>query len=177
MQSLMVSSTQQDLAACVAACAPDSCCMAQYDTSSKACKTVTLPPAASDASAGMQVVYKLPPSTLGSASSIDSSIKAKMITNGYYAHCSIQAGNEAAWHAAGFNLDRPRHAPLCSEGPCGWLPVTGLPPSRPATTAMCAGALFLTPPRVAVARRATSRESLLVWTPWPHAPSLHCHAA
>jgi len=106
MQSLVSNSTAQDLAGCVAACPANSCCMAQYDTGSKACKTISLAPAASDAVGAKQVVYKLPPSTLGSASSVKPAddTKAKMMSSGYYAHCSIATASEAVWEAAGSNL-------------------------------------------------------------------------
>lgn len=104
LQSLLTSSTQNSLGDCVATCPAGSCCMAQYDVTGKTCKTISLDPQASDASTNMQVVYKLPPSTLGSASSVKPTTRAKMISSGYYAHCSIPSSDVAKWQTAGSDL-------------------------------------------------------------------------
>jgi len=104
LQSLLTSSTQNSLGDCVATCPAGSCCMAQYDVTGKTCKTISLDPQASDASTNMQVVYKLPPSTLGSASSVKQATRAKMISSGYYAHCSIPSSDVAKWQTAGSDL-------------------------------------------------------------------------
>lgn len=99
--SLLSTASQPSLDACLSSCPANSCCMAQYDAAGEACGTVTLTPAASDANSGMQLVYKLPPSTLGSASSVT---KAKMMSSGYYAHCTIPATDSATWQDAGSAL-------------------------------------------------------------------------
>jgi hypothetical protein len=89
------------LAACIASCPANKCCMAQYDVNSTTCYTVQLDAVSSEATTGQQLVYKLPPSTLGSASSV----KTKMMSSGFYAHCAIPAAQQANWLAAGSNLD------------------------------------------------------------------------
>ena len=103
MLNLLTSSTQTSLADCMAQCsAADACCMSQFDATAGTCKTINLSPSASDATSGWQVVYKLPPSTLGSASSYK--MKAKMMSSGYYAHCSIPTVQQTTWTTAGSNL-------------------------------------------------------------------------
>lgn len=99
----------------MASCAADSCCLAQYSTASGVCKSVTLAPAslASGAASGHLLLYKLPPSGLGSASSINQdqqeqqaqTVSGKMMASGYYAACNIPAGSTTTWVAgAGSNL-------------------------------------------------------------------------
>lgn len=115
LQAMLTSEPQPDLGACLALCAADSCCLAQYSTASGVCKSVTLVPAslANGAASGHLLLYKLPPNTLGSASSIDQeqkeqqveTVSGKMIASGYYAACSIPAGSTTTWVAgAGSNL-------------------------------------------------------------------------
>ena len=99
--SLLGASTNAaDLATCVESCPADKCCMAQYDVAGKACFKVLLDPVASDATDAKQLLYKLPPSTIGSASSVD----AKTMSSGYYAHCAIPTADATKWEAAGSNL-------------------------------------------------------------------------
>lgn len=100
IQALLTATPNTNLDTCMATCAANSCCMTQFDGTTSTCKTVTLTPAAADATSGWQLVYKLPPSTMGSASSI----KAKMISSGYYAHCGVTDVNRDAWKTAGSNL-------------------------------------------------------------------------
>lgn len=116
LQFLLTASPQPDLGACLGSCAADSCCLAQYNTARGVCKTATLAPTslASAVVSGHLLLYKLPPSTLGSASSINSKqkeqhevemVSSKTIASGYYATCSIPAGSVATWVAgAGTNL-------------------------------------------------------------------------
>jgi hypothetical protein len=90
------------LASCLVLCAAKTgeACMAQYDVIAKTCKTVALPLAAADATTGTQLLYKLPPSVLGSASSV---VGAKTLASGFYAHTEVTA-NATAWATAGTNL-------------------------------------------------------------------------
>jgi hypothetical protein len=99
---LGASVSANDLTGCVETCPADKCCLAQYDVTGQACYKVVLEPVASDASSGSQLLYKLPPSTLGSASSLD--VSGKMMSSGYYAHCGIATGDATKWVAAGSNL-------------------------------------------------------------------------
>jgi hypothetical protein len=97
-----------NLNACVNLCGTNQCCMAQWDAEAGKCRTVKLDAASSEAATGKQIVYKLPPSTLGSASSVgnaDALVKGKMMSSGYYAHCTVPAADAAKWAAAGSNLD------------------------------------------------------------------------
>jgi len=114
LQLLLATTPQQSLAACMALCPSSSCCLAQYDFSAHTCKVATLEPVSADAASGLQLLYKLPPSTMGAASSIrrleagDGSkqdVKGKMIASGYYSTCSVPAANANAWlSGAGTNL-------------------------------------------------------------------------
>lgn len=90
------------LAACIESCPADQCCLAQYDVTGKKCYKMLLDPSSSEVTTGQQLLYKLPPSTIGSASSVD--IAAKTMSSGYYAHCTIPAASAAAWQAAGTDL-------------------------------------------------------------------------
>jgi hypothetical protein len=104
---LLTNSSAADLAACIASCDATKLCLAQYDVAKGQCWKVALPPAASDAASGTHLVYKLPPSTLGSASSVtpeEGQVGAKMMSSGYYAHGDISAA-AAAWGDAGSHLD------------------------------------------------------------------------
>jgi hypothetical protein len=85
--------------ACVTSCPVDKFCLAQYDSKASKCARAELAPAVS-AAAGPQLVYKLPPSTLGSASSV----AGKMMASGYYAHAVIPSTLLTNWEAAGSNL-------------------------------------------------------------------------
>jgi len=104
--SLLGAPTAADsLTDCVESCPADKCCMAQYDVTGKACYKVLLEPVSSEASSGRQLLYKLPPSTLGSASSVEEpKAGAKMMSSGYYAHCTIPANTATTWEAAGSDL-------------------------------------------------------------------------
>lgn len=96
------------LAACVSLCGDNQCCMAQWDAEAGKCRTAKLDAASSEAATGKQIVYKLPPSSLGSASSMgegDAAVKGKMMSSGYYAHCTVPAADAAKWAAAGSDLD------------------------------------------------------------------------
>jgi hypothetical protein len=103
---LGTATTEQTLEACIQTCDANKCCMAQYDVTGKKCYKMELVPSASTVTTGKQLLYKLPPSTLGSASSVQDSspaptVGAKMMSSGYYAHCTVDT---AAWEAAGSNL-------------------------------------------------------------------------
>lgn len=98
------------LADCVAQCGDNQCCMAQWDAAANNCRTAKLNAASSEATTGRQIVYKLPPSTLGSASSVGEAaadVKGKMMSSGYYAHCTVPDNTAVAakWAVAGSNLD------------------------------------------------------------------------
>jgi hypothetical protein len=138
--ALLNNTRQTTMAACFAACPADSCCMMQYDVTNKTCRIGSLPPVAFNASvsAGMQLLYKLPPSTMGSASSVElapptdvtqptvitvgedgtGTVAAKTIASGYYATCSIPAASAAVWQTAGTNLGPD--ARTFAGGPAAW---------------------------------------------------------
>jgi hypothetical protein len=104
-------STRVNIGACFSACPADRCCLMQYSVANRTCRIGALLPVAFDANVttGMQLLYKLPPSTMGSASSVaelpaDPSVSAKTIASGYYATCSIPAATAAIWQTAGTNL-------------------------------------------------------------------------
>lgn len=108
VSSLLTSGPAADLTACIASCTATKLCLAQFDVAASTCSKTDLTPVASDAASGTQLVYKLPPSTLGSASSVTEpeagKVAGKMMSSGYYAHGALIA-NLAAWNAAGSHLD------------------------------------------------------------------------
>ena len=99
---LGVGASAADLATCLSSCPADQCCLTQYDVAGKKCYQVLLEAASSTTTSGQQLVYKLPPSTLGSASSLK--VEGKMMSSGYYAHCTIPTATAASWAAAGSDL-------------------------------------------------------------------------
>jgi len=106
VQTLLTSSSRATLALCLASCPSDACCIAQYDAASKVCKTATLAPVGAD-SPGYKLMYKLPPSTIGSASSLKpAEVKAKMMSSGIYARAAIPDNLRATWLLVGTNLGR-----------------------------------------------------------------------
>jgi hypothetical protein len=109
--------TATNLANCIANCNPPDTmlCLAQWNTTAGTCATATLQPIASNNTASAQLVYKLPPSTIGSASSVSNKtadapadgsdpVMAKTMPSGYYAHGQIQAGALSQWSVVGSNL-------------------------------------------------------------------------
>jgi hypothetical protein len=106
VSSLLTSTSATDLTTCIASCTATKLCLAQYDVATTTCSKTALTPVASDA-AGTHLVYKLPPSTLGSASSVTEpeagKVAGKMMSSGYYAHGDI--AGVAAWNTAGSHLD------------------------------------------------------------------------
>jgi hypothetical protein len=108
--------TAATLTACIESCPTDQCCLAQYDVTAQKCNKMVLAPSASDVATGKQLLYKLPPSTLGSASSVpvvagqepaatpSATVTGKMMASGYYAHCTVPNADAPAWEAAGSNL-------------------------------------------------------------------------
>lgn len=113
VQGLLTTSTKQTMDACLSSCAADSCCLAQYDVSNKACQTATLAPAAADAPGYYKLMYKLPPSAMGAASSLKAGasaagsagsaeeVKGKMISSGIYARCVVPDNAVDAWFKVG----------------------------------------------------------------------------
>jgi hypothetical protein len=100
VQALLTNSTKQTLGACLSSCPSDACCLAQYEVGNRMCRTATLPPVAADAAGYYRLLYKLPPSAMGSASSVKPDaapaggssgevVKGKMISSGIYARCNI----------------------------------------------------------------------------------------
>jgi hypothetical protein len=100
VQALLTNSTKQTLGACLSSCPSNACCLAQYEVTNSTCRTATLAPVAADAAGYYKLLYKLPPSAMGSASSVkidaapaggNSSevVKGKMISSGIYARCNI----------------------------------------------------------------------------------------
>jgi hypothetical protein len=111
VNTLLSSAPAADLTTCITSCTATKLCLAQYDVATSTCWKTALSPVASDA-AGIQLVYKLPPSTLGSASSVTEEagkVAGKMMSSGYYAHGDISAA-AAAWSAAGSHLDATARA-------------------------------------------------------------------
>lgn len=108
-------SNVSDLDACITltAATKGQAVMAQYSVAAKTCQTVALPLAAADAASGTQMLYKLPPSAIGSASSV----QAKMMASGHYAHVDVTA-NAATWATAGTNLGTD--ARTFSRGAAAW---------------------------------------------------------
>jgi hypothetical protein len=102
MQPLLSNSSAATLGACLGACGAESCCLAQWDAVSQTCQTASLGVSSAGAG-GYQLQYKLPPSTLVAAASVDKT-KAKMIASGYYAYCTVTEGDLEAWETAGFTL-------------------------------------------------------------------------
>lgn len=99
------------LASCFAACPNNMCCLTQWDATNKYCRVATFTPVdfTSNTTTGVQLLYKLPPSVLGSASSVknpadEPTVKTKTIASGYYATCSVPAATAAIWQTAGSNL-------------------------------------------------------------------------
>jgi len=113
VQGLLTKSTRQTMDACLSSCPADSCCLAQYEVSSKACQTATLAPVAADAPGHYKLLYKLPPSAMGAASSLKAGasaagsagpaevVKGKMISSGIYARCVVPDSTVDAWFKVG----------------------------------------------------------------------------
>lgn len=110
MQSLLTSTQQANLSACLGSCPAGSCCFAQYDVANSTCHTIALDPAAADGASGLQVVYKLPPSGLIGASSVsnhaggNNELRASSLASGYYATCAVPSASASAWLTAGSSL-------------------------------------------------------------------------
>jgi hypothetical protein len=109
LEGLFTNTSAASLADCINSCDATQLCWVQYDAEAKQCWKGSLAPVASDAN-DIQVVYKLPPSTLGSASSLknatqDAKVGAKMMSSGYYAHGgSIPDPMVNGWMDAGSHL-------------------------------------------------------------------------
>jgi hypothetical protein len=107
IQGVVANATMANLTACMATCPAGTFCMTQFDSTTSSCKTANLS-LANSTDATDQLVYKLPPATLSSASSVkDSAVKAKMISSGYYAHGTLPANGTAArtaWNSVGSAL-------------------------------------------------------------------------
>lgn len=119
VQNLLTKSTRQTMGECLSSCPANSCCMAQYEVATKACKTATLAPVAADAAGYYKLFYKLPPSTMGSASSLKAPdatseqlvnavgttnaevVKGKMISSGIYARCVVPDALVDNWMKVG----------------------------------------------------------------------------
>jgi hypothetical protein len=91
------------LDACIALCPAGKGCMAQYDVAGRVCQLAALDLAAADAT-GRQLAYKLPPSTVGSASKVKEGASAKMMASGFYAYTDLSAVASATWSTLGTNL-------------------------------------------------------------------------
>jgi hypothetical protein len=111
VQDLLTEKTANTLSDCIGTCEATACCLAQYNTVTKKCKRATLTPVAADA-AGWKLLYKLPPSTLGSASSVKQNVtsvsavvRVKMMSSGIYARAAIPGEKQSNWLAVGTNLD------------------------------------------------------------------------
>jgi hypothetical protein len=100
--SIFTNTSAANISACIATCDATQLCFVQYDVDAQQCWQGALAPAASDGQTN-QLVYKLPPATLGSASSVQQTpqVAAKMMASGYYAHGVITD----AWMTAGSNID------------------------------------------------------------------------
>jgi hypothetical protein len=135
--ALTISLNASNIGACFSACPGTMCCLMQYSVDNRTCRIATLAPVAFDAAAaianGVQLLHKLPPSAMGSASSImlpqpgpeglipaaeGLEVSAKTIASSYYATCSIPAPNAAAWQTAGTNLGPD--ARTFVTGPAAW---------------------------------------------------------
>lgn len=108
VQALLTNSTKQTLGACLSSCPSDACCLAQYEVTDRQCRTATLPAVAADAAGYYRLMYKLPPSAMGSASSVkpdaapaggnsSEAVKGKMISSGIYARCNIPTTTTENW--------------------------------------------------------------------------------
>lgn len=69
LKEMFTSSDISSLPACLDLCAPDSCCLAQYNVKARTCLLVTLAPAG-PTDVGPQIFYKLPSSEMSAASSV-----------------------------------------------------------------------------------------------------------
>lgn len=109
MASLMTTTTQPNLSACLAACPAGSCCMAQWDSATARCQTATLAPAAADAmGGGLQLLYKLPASGQAiaalSAGRRGNRTRAAGLALGWWASCDVPAAQASAWTTVGSAL-------------------------------------------------------------------------
>jgi hypothetical protein len=110
-----------NIGACFGRCPNNTCCLMQYDAGNRTCRIATFAPVAYNTSvtSGVQLLYKLPPSAMGSASSVElpqpgpeglvpaaegAAVSAKTIASGYYATCTVPAATAAVWQTAGTNL-------------------------------------------------------------------------
>lgn len=114
VQALLTTTNATSLATCLASCEPTACCMVQWHADTSKCKRASLPPVGADA-LGFKLLYKLPPSTMGSASSIKAAtaaapeaggVTAKTISSGIYARAAIPDATKASWLLVGTNLDQ-----------------------------------------------------------------------
>jgi hypothetical protein len=81
--------------------------MAQFEGLTSTCKKAILAPVGAD-TAGYKLLYKLPPSTMGSASSVHEDpapVRAKTIASGIYARMVIPDNRLSSWLLVGTNLD------------------------------------------------------------------------
>jgi hypothetical protein len=117
--ALTTNSSRPTLADCLSACNSTMSCLVQYTSTSQVCRIATFSPVAYNAAAsGVQLLYKLPASAMGSASSVElpqpgpdgsvpaaegAAVSAKTIASGYYATSAVTA-NAAVWLTAGHNL-------------------------------------------------------------------------
>lgn len=100
------------LADCIKACPPEQACLTQWNATAQQCYVVGLA-FDTDGATGLKLAYKLPPSTLSSASSTrrnatrarTPALRAKTLASGMYARAAIPAGDAQLWLAAGVALD------------------------------------------------------------------------
>lgn len=114
MLNMLNVTTRPNIGQCFGSCPSNRCCLMQYDVANKTCRVGTLMPVAfnTNITAGMQLLYKLPPSALSSASSVsnalavpaEGALTAKTIASGYYATCTIPTATAATWQTIGTNL-------------------------------------------------------------------------
>jgi hypothetical protein len=125
--NLTTTTNLTNIGACFGRCPNNTCCLMQYDAVNRTCMIATFAPVPFNTSVatGLQLLYKLPPSAMGSASSVqlpqpgpdgsvpaaavavegsDPGVSAKTIASSYYATCSVPAATAAVWTTAGTNL-------------------------------------------------------------------------
>lgn len=119
---------------CINACDPPNqrLCFAQWDTQTKKCAFATLAPIASNNASVVHLVYKLLPSSVSAASSLQPGaasaapdaatdgppspkVAVKSMPSGYYAHGHIVASDIAAWSGLGSHLTESANTFSSSE--------------------------------------------------------------
>eukprot|EP00775_Hariotina_reticulata_P004824 gene4824-5072_t len=115
-----------DVAACILKCPANQCCISQFEETStgNACKIAALPPVGPNYT-GARLYYKLPPSELIAAASVNNTISIKTKAAGIYTRCvmngtweSLAAAGKVGWSANASLVEETNRTTLVEWGEC-----------------------------------------------------------